>query len=901
MPDRRHPFAPAALPIVLLLTFGVATASAALAAPCPARECDPAILGRRSLVAAPLSGPPPTIDGRLDEPAWATTPVAADFVESSPRPAAHAGLRSEARVLVDAEALYVGLRYFDPEPARIQGPLARRDDETTSDWAFVEIDCRHDRRTAFSFGVNPRGLQVDGLWLSDTVYDTSWNGVWESAARIDGQGWTAELRIPFSQLAFNLPAGAAARELVWGINFYRHSPAHGETSNWSPRYRGLGGIVANFNDLRFAAPPAVRRLELTPYSAARAGNESRANDERMLRAGADLRAGLGSSFSLTATLLPDFGQVEADPSQVNLRAFELFQTEQRPFFLEGLDVFRLDTSLAFTSRDVSFAEESPFYSRRIGRAPRGETPAGSTVESIPTATSLLGAAKLAGQTAGGWTLGIFSAVADREQARLRRDDGSEQRWPVEARSATTVARAIKNLQDGDTSLGLYLADLQRLAVESVLAEQEVRAATALGGELQHRFGAQKDYELRSWVLASRLTGNEAAIARVAEAPQHYFQRPDAPRRYRGPYGNRLEGIAGEARLSRIGGALHWDLVGRAVSPGFDVNEIGFQRNADWLLLAGTWQYAQYPAAGPLRTWTVGSGNLGWGWTWDGEPRARVADAYLSLDTRSYWNVKLTATRELSALSLDWLRGGPALELPQRSSLALSFVTDQRRPTQSSLDLKLRREPASGSWSASVAPLLNVRSSDVLQWSVGPTYQVDTVGWQFVGRADTSATPTYIVGRVRQETLSATLRADLTLTPHLAIQAYLQPFATTGRYDRFQRLANPRAQEAANRFRPFAPGQATVDRTSGRLNLDLDGDGAFDATLPSPDAQERSLNGNLVLRWEYRPGSYLTAVWNQQRGTTSNEVDRTPGGALGGLFSDHATNIVLVKLSRRFGW
>jgi len=192
-----------------------------------------AILEHRNLQAVRITATPPVIDGRLDESVWSTAPVATDFVQSSPRPATLASLKSEARVLMDDDALYIGVTYYDPDPRKIQAPLARRDDETTSDWAFVEIDSRFDRRSAFSFGVNPAGVQVDGTWSNDTTYDSSWNAVWEAAAKVNDDGWTAEVRIPFSQLAFRLPPGAS--ELTWGINFYRYSPSHGESSNWSPR------------------------------------------------------------------------------------------------------------------------------------------------------------------------------------------------------------------------------------------------------------------------------------------------------------------------------------------------------------------------------------------------------------------------------------------------------------------------------------------------------------------------------------------------------------------------------------------------------------------------------------------------------------------------------------------
>jgi hypothetical protein len=574
------------------LVSGAFTARAAPSA-CPTEGCDPALLARRSLTAARISGPPPVIDGRLDEPAWRQAPVATGFTQNRPRPGAPSVLRSEARVLVDDEAIYVGLTYFDPEPAKILAPLARRDDETISDWAFVEIDSRHDRRSGFSFGVNPRGVQVDGLWTDDVVYDPSWNAVWEGAARVTADGWTVEVRIPFSQLAFSLPSAESSGEMIWGINFYRNSPARGESSNWSPRYPGLGGVVSRFNDLHLPAPSRIHRFEATPYTAPRLGNDGPAGERKSsVRAGADLKVGLGSSFSLTATLLPDFGQVEADPSQVNLTAFELFQAEQRPFFLEGIDVFRMSTGLAFATRETSFADEAPFYSRRVGRAPRGDLPpaAATAAVSVPTATSLLGAVKLSGQTPSGWTLGVFTAESDREHATLELPaGGGREEWPVEARTTATVARAIRSFDHGESSFGLFAADLHRSSLGPVLSPQEVSDAAALGTEILHRFGGGS-YELRSWALGSRLAGDAEAIARVAEAPNHFFQRPDANGLPRSPYGTSLTGLAAETRLSRIAGNLLWDVIARGVTPGFDVNELGFQRNSDWLLLAGHWQY-----------------------------------------------------------------------------------------------------------------------------------------------------------------------------------------------------------------------------------------------------------------------------------------------------------------------
>lgn len=870
---------------------------AALAEPrCPTADCDPARLVRRTLRAATIAGPPPAIDGRLDDPAWAGPEVATDFVQNRPRPGAAAALISEARVLVDGEAIYVGLTYADPQPEHIQAPLLRRDDESTSDWAFVEIDSRHDRRSAFSFGVNPRGVLVDGIWLGDTNFDASWNAVWTAAARVDPRGWTAEFRIPFSQLAFQPPP--AGEPLRFGLNFYRYSPFHGGSSNWSPRFSGLAGVVSNFNDLELAAPPSTRRLEATPYLAPRLESGPGARSDSVA-AGADFRVGLGASFTLTGTVLPDFGQVEADPAQVNLGAFELFQPERRPFFLEGLELFHFDTSLAFASRDTSFVNESPFYSRRIGSSPRGEGPPAGRLVDSPRETTLLGAVKVAGETRGGWTLGLFSALTAKETADGLDERGEPVSWPVQPRGAVSIARAARERGDGDSMLGLFVADLDRAGLDATLAAQFVRRATAVGVEGLRRFAGRR-YELRGWSMASRLAGDEAAIARVAESTRHLFQRPDAPSLHDRPYGTSLAGVAAETRLSRVQGAFLWDLSARAVSPGFDVDEVGFQRQSNWLLLAGRWRLERYLDSGPLLSWTVGSEGLGLGWTWRGERRAAVADAYLKLDFRNYWSTRVGLVHELPALSLERLRGGPAVLLPPRDGIAFSLVSDQRRPSTATLDATAATEPGSDSWAISVAPGADVRATARLRWSVTPSLAAEAIGWQPVGAVDVGARSEYVVGRVVQRTLAVGLRADVVWTPRLVVQLYARPFATIGRYDRFQLLAAPRATATAARFHRLSPDQLHIDRDRGRLGIDLEGDGDVDGTLSLPGGEERSLDANIVLRWEYHPGSSLIVAWSQRRSGGTIAPVRSPSAALGALADDRAATVAIVKLSLRLG-
>jgi hypothetical protein len=838
--------------------------------PCPT-TCRQDLLARRTLHAEPISASEaPVVDGRLDDPAWATAERATGFIESSPRAGAPATLVSEARVLADDRALYVALRYDDPRPDTIVAPLVRRDDETTSDWAFVEIDSRHDRRSAFSFGVNPRGVQVDGAWVGDTRYDSSWNAVWQAAAAIGPHGWTAEFRIPFSQLAFPLPPGG--QPLVWGINFYRYSPHHGESSNWSPRYQGLAGVVSNFNDLDVPAPAGVRRVEVTPYLSPRAGDPSGSS----FAAGADVRLGLGPNVSLTTTVHPDFGQVEADPSQVNLTAFELFQAERRPFFLEGLDVFRFDTSVPFATRDGSFANDTAFYSRRVGRAPSFDLPDGTRLVRPVEAAAILGAAKLSGQTPGGWRMGAFTAVTGGTHALVQGPGGVSATTPVEAPMVTTVARVRKSIDRAGSSAGAFVADVHRLAPAADIAGQKVGDQLAIGGDTVVRFDAAR-YEIGAWGLASRSTGTAAAIGRLLSGPTHLYQRPDAPWTSQASR-TAIAGAAGAARLARVAGAVQWQLQVRGLSPAFDINEIGFESTADWVVASGTWRYDRFPNGRHVRHWTIGSDNAGAAWTWAGVPRTKVVSAYGAVDWANYWATRVTATHESEALSTSWLRGGPAIRLPARDTLALSMITDQRRPSSVRMDVSAARDEQLDGWALSIAPLLNVRLSDRVQWSVGPSYEVDHVPWQPAGTIAVDGRRGWTVDRLTQRTLSLTTRAEMVWSPRLSLQFYAQPFATAGRVDRPGLVVAPRAADVARRVIGLAADDPRLDP------------GALAAST------ERQMNATAVLRWEYRPGSFVTVVWNQVRAVSASST--TAGVGLGRVFRDPATTVLAVKISLR---
>jgi hypothetical protein len=847
-------------------------------------------LALRSVRAVRVAGAVPVIDGRLDEEIWQGAPVATDFVRSHPHPGTIAALRTEARVAYDDDALYVALRMYDPHPGKILAPFPRRDDETTSDWVFVEIDSRHDRRSGFSFGVNPRGVQVDGTWANDVLYDASWNGVWQSGARIDSLGWTAEYRIPFSQIA--LSGEHAAGERVLGLNIYRSSPHAGETSNWSPRLPTLAGIVSNFNELRgVELTHGSPQIEIIPYIGARsATSPARTGDIASAAlprgseafAGADAKIALPANYILAATIRPDFGQVEADPSVVNLTSFESFFPEQRPFFLESADVFAFNqgvgVGLPFSVGPNSFASENPFYSRRIGRAPHDATiPAGAQVQDMPEFTNIIGAAKLVGRNASGWTTGVLGAATGSDHASIIAPSGEHRNVIVEPAAQFGVGRVSRDFHGGESALGAMISTVHRS--QTGRDSSSLTSSALFGGvDGRHRFH-DDEYEASGFFTASTVNGTPNAIRDVELASDHYMLRPDAPhlRSYvDDSTRTSLGGISAQARLAKLGGG-HWrfSAVGQAISPGFEINDVGFQRNSDWLIALGTAQYVEYRPSRLFRTWTVSVDQIGAGWSYGGERRAAAGAISWSGTLHNEWSAALKAWRGFSTLSTESLRGGPALLFPGWNSLRATVSTDSRKRKQLTLTASGFTDDDGVGHGETFSASLDARVTDRLRIALAPSFSYTNEGLQYVQHLDTSSTGSgYIVGRLRQTTASLTARVDLAITQRATLQLYAQPLIGSARYGDFGEVVSPRSESMSARVHPVG---ATDDITD-------------------PSFGTREVIANAVFRWEYRPGSALFVVFTQQRDAEAADPAWHFGQATHELWRVPASSVLLVKWS-----
>ncbi len=826
------------------------------------------------------------VDGRADEPVWATADVATDFVQFQPAEGEPATERTEARVVYGEDALYVFMHAYEPDPALVVGQLTRRDQESYSDLLGVAIDSYFDRRTAFHFAVNPVGVKHDIYRFDDTAEDSGWDAVWDVATARTSDGWSAEFRIPYSQLRFR-----AADEQAWGINFQRQIARKQEENVWAPTTRSDGAVVSRFGELRgLRGLSAPNRMEVLPYTLAslqRAPGDPadpfHSDNDAFGTAGVDLKYGVTSELTLDVTINPDFGQVEADPAQVNLSAFEVFLPERRPFFVEGSSIFNFSIGLG----DGEGGAESLFYSRRVGRSPQGRAdPDGGYVD-VADRTTILGAWKLSGKTGSGWSIGALHALTAQENASVAPGAGDPYREAVEPRSNYGVLRLQKDFRDGRSAVGVIGTGLVRDA--SVADALELRSRAWAGGvDFRHRFASER-WQLNGYLLGSHVSGSPAAIARTQRSPARFYQRPDAGHVEYDPDRTSLSGLSANFGVSKFAGGFWRVGAGaQARTPGFEVNDVGFQNNADQLT---TWQWLGYhhtTEQGPFRRWFA---NLN---TWqvhdfDGNRIATGGNVNLNGQLQNFWNVWAGVNRDLAAYSPGILRGGPLFLREGSTNFWSGFNTDSRRRVQLNLNGWGNVRPESDSHAFGISPNLRIRPSGRATFSVGTFVNRNVDDRQWVTAVETDATHR-VVGRIDQTTVGITARVDYAFTPTLSLQLYAQPFVSAGSYGDFRQVTDPVAARYADRFTGLS-----TRLEDGRYYADVDGDGT-EEDFRSPDFSFKQFRSNAVLRWEYLPGSTLFVVWSQGRDHSSGvgtfdfatDVDR--------LFAASPDDIFMIKLS-----
>ncbi len=852
---------------------------------------------------------PIVLDAKLDEPAWAAAPPITNFVQYDPDPGQPASQQTEVRFLFDDDALYVGAKMYDKEGGRaVMTRLVRRDANFDSDFFEIVIDGYHDHLSRAFFDLNPSGSKSDYIGIGTSCCDSGWDPVWEAATHIDDDGWTAEIRIPFSQLRFS-------RDSVqtWGLEIRRYIKRRNEQDDWATWRHNEAGGPSRFGHLEgIHLPPGASHLELLPYAVSKSssvddqpGSPFNTHGRPTMRVGLDLKDRLTSNLTLDATINPDFGQVEVDPAVLNLSAFETFFPEKRPFFLEGAQVFDFGgTSCNFCSN----TEGMPgFYSRRIGRAPTGADLATDyAFADVPDATTILGAGKITGRTASGYTLGLLNAVTGRADARVAVPGGPVGHQEVEPLADYFVGRAKRDYFNGNLVVGGMLSGVAR-DVDSTFAPRLARHAEMYGNDLFASWN-EHSYTFRLSGAITNVSGDPREITLREQSSARYFQRPD--RSITAPGGffsdrydttaTSLNGAGLYARIAKETGDWFWETGFNARTPGFETNDYSFQQRADYIwnnvnvgrqwTVPGSW-YRQIVALTGAQLQS----------NFSGDRTGLETHEYLSMTTPQFWNLSTFYIDRPPVMDDRQLRGGPVVKTAYSRYVEGDISSDSRYTFVGGAGLNYfwdawgTSTPA-GSLSLSYRPVSNISAS------FGPSWNNSRNMAQYV-TAVTDPTATafygtrYVVSRLDQRTIGLDTRFSVTFSPSMTLELYAQPFFASGHYSGFKEYAAPRSGQ----FVVYGRDAGTVASTPGaggvvsQYTIDPDGSGpAKPFTLANPDFSEQSLRGNAVFRWEYHPGSVLYFAWTQSRDGESEFGDLEFPRDRSALFAVRPENIFLAR-------
>jgi len=805
---------------------------------------------------------PPAIDGRDDDAVWRTAPVISDFHDWQPTEGATPRFRTEAKVAYDAANLYVFVRCFDPHPDSIIRILERRDTFTPSDMVWLFIDSYHDRRTGYEFGVNAAGVKIDQAISDGNNEDGAWDGVWDVATRIDSLGWTAEYRIPLSQLRFG-----TARDHTFGFTIDRDIYRFNERLSWPQFSQAKPDMVSQFGALTGLDDlQAPRRLEVAPYLVTKDASVITNNAfDRASHAtvGGDLKYRVASNLTLDATVNPDFGQVEADPAVLNLSAYESFFDERRPFFVAGRGLFQFNVNCS----SVNCSNEQLFYSRRIGRTPELAGTFGDTTPQQPT--TILGAAKLTGRLPGGLTLGVLDATTER--ATTGRDTTTE---PA---TNFAVVRLRQDLRNGGASVGGMFTAVNR-GLDAFSAPYMDRNAYVGALDFRDRL-FKNNYEISGSLDGSRVEGTPTAIAAIQTDAVHYYQRPDAGL----PLDTTRTSLAGDAEelhFSKVGGQhLMFESAYMRRSAGFEPNDLGYLQRADeqtWATWAGFFDRHQRPLYNRLQ-W-----NFNWWqyWTTKGLPLEAAANTnvHITFHNNLQWNMGATWGQLGTTYDDRGARGGPAIRQDPYFAPWAGINGDDKKAIVPYFWVNYWKGDAGHNWSLNLQPEVDFKTAGrfssalILNW----TRAIYDNQW-YGNFTDTAAVTHYTFAHLRETTTGVTLRLNYTFTPNVSLQVYAQPFIAKGTYTNVRQLsATPRASSYADRYAAY--GDTAVTNDPGGFNF-------------------KEFQSNVVFRWEYRPGSTLFVVWNEGRqGSTPFEGTNSYQGDVRDLFRLHPANTFLVKWS-----
>lgn len=841
----------------------------------------------------------PVLDGKLDEEIWNQGLWVDDFIQHEPYNGRPATQRTEFKILFDDNNLYVAIRAFDTAPDSIITRLTRRD-EIDGDFLGVIIDSYHDLRTGFLFAVSAAGVKLDLTFTNDGQNeDSSWDPNWWVKTSLFDEGWIAEMKIPFSQLRFEKNSGD-----VWGLQVARIIYRNNETTFWQHIPKEAPGFIHLMGEMTGLEKIKPRKIfDITPYGVAKAETFKAEPENPFLKTGKrygfnggiDAKIGVTNNMTMDLTINPDFGQVEADPSEVNLTAYETFFQEKRPFFIEGKNI----TSFGLGIGDGDIGNDNLFYSRRIGRRPQGypELKEGWNAD-IPTATTILGAAKLTGKTQKGMSVGFIEAVTAEEKAEVDTIGGKHIYQTVEPLTNYFVGRIQKDINEGNTIIGGIFTSTNRNLDENMASFMHKNAFS--GGIDFTQYFKKKSWMFNLNTAFSNVSGTKEAIELTQKSSARYYQRPDNDYVNFDPDRTSLFGSGGKIGIQKLNG--HLNLMGVVIwkTPGFEINDLGYLREADNVITVLWAGYNQWEPKGIYRNYSFG-GDMFFASNFGGDWLVKGFEWNGNINFKNYWRAWTGGNVTTSQLSTGLLRGGPMMKVPGNFSTRLGFSTDNRKKivVQVYANQSLGLEGNSSSLYSFID--ISAKPSNYIQISFSPAYNPSYTNLQYVTQKDFNNSPRYIFARIDRKTISASLRVNVNVTPDFTLQYWGQPFIATGKYSEFKHITNPMADEFTDRYHIYSADQISL--SSDGYNIDENEDGTTDYSFGKPDFNVQEFLSNLVLRWEFNPGSALYLVWSQQRSCYNDSGQLNVFDDLGDLFNckdNKPHNVFLVKFSYRFG-
>jgi len=830
----------------------------------------------------------PSIDGNLADSIWESAEWATNFIEVNPDENTDPSEQTKFKILYDQKHLYIALKALDSEPETITNRLSRRDG-FVGDRINVLIDSYHDLRTGFLFTVTAAGVRGDEFITDNgNNIDASWNPIWSAKALIDNEGWTAEMKIPLSQLRFSNDPNQ-----VWGLNVVRNYFKNNELSAWNRIPIGAAGWVSEAGKLKgLKNIKPQKQIEIQPFVVtkldryeAEAGNPYADGNDFNLNTGLDAKIGITNDLTLDVTINPDFGQVEADPAAINLDGFEIFNRDQRPFFVENKNIF-----------DYRFADNrnNLFFSRRIGRSPQVnlETTDEAFVNQ-PQNTTILGAAKFSGKTKNGWSIGVLESMTSKEFTEIS-TNGNTSESLAEPFTNYLVGRVQKDFNKKNTFFGGMFTATNRFITPEV---SELRKSAYSGGiDFTHQW-KNRAYFMEANIVMSHVKGSKEAIKLTQENLTHLFNRVDATHLEVDPNRTSLTGTGGRFGIGKVGGQ-HWNYNAgfKWVSPELELNDIGFLRSADEMIQYANLRYRSIKPTGVFRDFNVRFNQFS-AFDFEGNYNRIQYQFNGSASFLNNWEIDFGLAHKPRIFSNSILRGGPRWRFSKENFQFFFVGSDRRKNFNGTIGLIHSQAKENNFSLLKFESELNYQPTNAFNISLSPEYSISKNQTQYVTQSDYNSDSRYVLGTIDNHTLKASVRLDYTINPNLSIQYYGQPFISRGRYKDFKYVTNPVAERLTERFQLYDSNQ--INLSGNDFQVDENRDGTMDYSFSNPDFSYVQFNSNLVLRWEYIPGSELFLVWSQGVKSSVSSSDGLFEGFETGILDERPQNIFLLKATYRF--